>query len=439
LILDAPVELLQTLSEDDFTQPECRELFTAMKRVAAEGRPIDLVTLDADLSQHGTLETVGGPTYLVETSQFVPTAANVGAYINIVQDAAARRKAMQALRESAKRLYDPDAGLAEIVFGAREALGRISVGEGTTVSLADLVEHYILTMADKRDDGIPLGFPGIDGHLVMIPGEMTVIGARSGVGKTVVMQQVGINAAGKGKRVLWVSAEMAQGQIEERAVAHVSDVSSNNVKYRNIGPDELSRIGDALQKIRGWKMEYIFDARTISQIEKRVRHKLRNDAFDLVIVDYLQFIADSGGRGKTREQEVADASRRLKTIALDFKVPLLTAAQLGRGVDSTMGKARRPRLSDLRESSSIEQDADNVVFLFEVEEASVMNEQQKSLLREVKKSGRKLIDVSIAKNRQGESGLTYSFAFNGAMMRYEGLYRPVDMRETHGATPFDAD
>lgn len=435
---DAPVALLQTLSTKDFTVSAHLELFDAMRRVAEEGKPIDLITVDAELTRAGVLAKVGGSTFLVETSQWVPTAANIEAYIRIIRDASLRREILDTLRNYAVSLTDLDTDVVEIIGGVRESLSRMSVAGGETVSIQKLVDDYLYGLGGKETaQPIKTGLPWLDRNVRMMPGTMTTIGARTNVGKSILMQQIGINAARHGHKVLWVSAEMTMEDIQQRAVSYLSGIHIAKIIEQNITPEEMTRLGAAHEEIRGWTMESIFDAHTIAQVDKSVRAEMQKCHYDLIVVDYLQFIAGNSGRGRSREQDVAEAVKKVRLLALDFNTAVLTAAQLNRTMESGPTKPRRPRVSDMRESGAIEQDSNIILLLCEIDEGLTLNAFQDNLLREVKASGRTLVEINIGKNRQGPKNISTNFAFNGGMMRYEDLYTAGQMREITGPTPFD--
>ena len=373
MLQDSAVVLhaMESLQPEDFYLPEHQEIFRAMADLARDHRPIDLTTVVTEMSRRGTLEGVGGMAYLMRLSSSVPTTANSGAYLDLVLEKSTLRKLIAAGQGIAREAYAQQAPLKEVLSNAEKAIFDLVMKrtEGGTLKPVRevLVNTYqeIEELARRKGEiaGVPTGFIDIDNTLTGLhPGELIIIGARPAMGKTSFAMNIASHASVVGRKTVAVfSLEMPREQIVMRVLCSEAKVDMQKVRKGTLEDREWSALAKALGPISNAPM-YLDDtaALTPSQLRSRCRRLMMEHGLDLVLVDYLGLMR-SDGKSESRQLEVAEISRQLKAIALELKVPIIACAQLSRANKDRVDK--RPVLSDLRDSGSIEQDADVVMFL----------------------------------------------------------------------------
>ncbi len=361
----------ELLSPAAFYQPAHRELFDAMVSLSRLGKPVDLVTVDEELSRRGTLEGVGGTQYLVQLTQYVPTTANVRAYIDIVDEKFTLRQLIDCANRIHQECHSMDRPLPEILSWVEKQIFDISMRKGGTDTLVHVrevltstyarIEHLFQTKGDI--DGVPTGFIDLDRLLTGLHGgELVLVGARPSMGKTSFAMNVAQHAAVKaGKTVAVFSLEMPREQIAMRMLCTEASVDMQAVRHGTIDDDGWMRLTMALGPLAAANM-YLDDTPGITpaQLRSRCRRLMAERGLDMIVIDYMQLMT-SDKRSENRQNEVSEISRALKGIALELRVPLIACAQLSRA--NAQRADKRPILSDLRDSGSIEQDADVVLFL----------------------------------------------------------------------------
>ena len=398
----AVLRVMENLKAEDFYLPEHQEIFSAMAWLYQERKPLDLTTVDAELSRRGTLEGVGGTVYLMRLQTSVPTTANIRAYIDIVLEKSVLRKLIQACQHIMKDSYEQQIPLREILAGAEKAIFDLVMNrsEGETLKSAReiLMNVYeqIEELARMKGEfsGVPTGFADLDYYLTGLHGgEFIIIGARPAMGKTsFAMNIAGYASIAKGKTVAVFSLEMPREQIVMRMLCSEAKVNMQKVGKGTLEDREWVALARALGPISAAPM-YLDDTAglTPSQLRSRCRRlKAEKGRLDLVIVDYIGLM-HSDGRVENRQLEVAEISRQMKAIALELKVPVIACAQLSRANKERVDK--RPLLSDLRDSGSIEQDADVVLFLHREEYYNRDTEDKN------------IAEIIIAKQRSGPLGM----------------------------------
>ena len=367
----AVLRATEHLRPEDFYQPEHKEIFSVMMDLYLQRRPIDLVTLHTELARRGSLEGVGGNAYLMKILNSVPTSANVKAYIDIVQEKSTMRKLIQACQKISGECFTQQSPLENILSSAEKAIFDIVMNQTDGETLVPLREVLVKTY-DQIDElsrlhgaigGVPTGFIDLDNLLTGLhPGELIVVGARPSMGKTSFAMNIASHASLKrGKSVAVFTLEMPREQIAMRMLCSDAQVDMQRVRKGTLTDKDWSSLANSVQSMADAPM-YIDDTAGItpSQLRSRCRRLKMDKGLDLVVVDYLgQMKAD--GRVESRQLEVSEISRQLKAIALDMKIPIIACAQLSRANKDRVDK--RPVLSDLRDSGSIEQDADVVMFL----------------------------------------------------------------------------
>ena len=368
---NAVMQAAETLTAEDFYQPQHRELFDAMMKLFREQTPVDLVTADSELSRRGTLEGVGGTAYLIELSQYVPTTANVKAYITLVAEKSTLRRLIHASQEISQECFSQQSPLQETLNHAEKAIFDIVMKRSSGDTLVHVKNVLYNTYANieelsklkGRVSGVPTGFTALDNMLTGLHGgELVILGARPSMGKTSLAMNIAAHAAlTAGKSVAVFSLEMPREQIALRVLCSEARVDMQKVRQGTLSGDDWMRLARALGPIAGSNM-YLDDPAGISpsQLRSRCRRLMMDHGLDLIVVDYLGLM-HADGKAENRQLEVSEISRQLKAIALELKVPLLACAQLSRA--STARVDKRPALQDLRDSGSIEQDADVVMFI----------------------------------------------------------------------------
>ena len=367
----AVLQAAEELEENDFYTPAHREIFSGMIQLHRNQSPVDLVTVDAELSRRGSLEGVGGTAYLIELSQYVPTTANVKAYIRIVLEKSTLRKLIRASNEISQECYSQQNPLQETLNHAEKSIFDIVMHRASGESLVHVKEVLYHTYANieelsrlkGRVSGVPTGFTALDNLLTgMHGGELILVGARPSMGKTsLALNIAGYAALSAGKSVAVFSLEMPREQIAMRLLCSDARVDMQRVRSGTMNGDDWMRLARSIGPMSNASM-YIDDTAGItpSQLRSRCRRLMMDKGLALIVLDYLGLM-HSDTKAENRQLEVSEISRQLKAIALELKVPLVACAQLSRAATARVDK--RPILSDLRDSGSIEQDADVVMFI----------------------------------------------------------------------------
>ena len=368
---NAVEQACERLQGDDFYQPQHREIYDAMRKLHMEQSPVDIITVDTELSRRGTLEGVGGTAYLIELSQYVPTTANVKAYIALVSEKSTLRRLIQASQEISQECYSQQNPLPDTLNHAEKAIFDIVMKRSSGDTLVHVKNVLYNTYANieelsklkGRVSGVPTGFTALDNMLTGLHGgELVILGARPSMGKTsLAMNIAGHACLHAGKSVAVFSLEMPREQIALRLLCSDARVDMQRVRQGRLDSDDWMRLARSIGPMANAPL-YIDDTAGItpSQLRSRCRRLMMDKGLDLIVLDYLGLMR-ADGKSENRQLEVSEISRSLKAIALELKVPVLACAQLSRA--STTRDNKRPALSDLRDSGSIEQDADVVMFI----------------------------------------------------------------------------
>ncbi len=363
---------VETLQEDDFYSPENREIFTAIQALFSSSASIDVMTVSNELARKGTLDGIGGSAYLLSACRYVPTTANTASYIRIVQEKSTLRKLITACRRIEGECYTQMDDMDTLLSNAEKLIFDIVMrrggGDTLTPISAVLMETFDkleqLSRLKGKLSGVPTGLYELDRKLTCLHGgELIIAGARPGMGKTAFALGIVLFAAEHvGSRIAVFTMEMPKEQIGMRILANAANINMQRLRSGMLSDDEWMKVGDTLNRLSACKI-FIDDTPGLSPSKMRSRVRrlmMEQNGLDLVVVDYLGLMS-SDKRQDNRQQEVSDISRGLKAIALELKIPVLAAAQLARA--NTQRRNKRPQLSDLRDSGSIEQDADVVLFI----------------------------------------------------------------------------
>ena len=368
---NAVLQAAESLVPEDFYQPQHKEIFSAMIALHREQKPIDFITVDAELSRRGTLEGSGGTAYLLRLVQYVPTAVNVKAYIGIVAEKSTLRKLIKAAQEISQECYSQQNPLQETLGHAEKAIFDIVMNRASGEALKPIKDVLYNTYANieelaklkGRISGVPSGFTALDQMLTGFHGgELIILGARPSMGKTsLAMNMAGYAALYGGKSVAVFTLEMPREQIALRLLCSDAKVNMQRVRSGTLAPDDWMRLARSIGPMSNSRI-FIDDTAGITptQLRSRCRRLMMDKGLDLIVVDYLGLM-HADGKVESRQLEVSEISRQLKAIALELKIPLIACAQLSRANANRENK--RPALTDLRDSGSIEQDADVVMFI----------------------------------------------------------------------------
>ena len=367
---EAVVTAMETLKAEDFYDPRHQAVFEAISRVNQLSRGVDLVTVDDELRRSGQIDSIGGTEYLATLTQMVPTTVNWSHYADIVREKAVLRRLIGASNEITRMGYQQQELLPDILNRSEKLIFDIAMKQGVGAELEGartiLARTYeqIGELAKQKGgiSGVTTGLRDLDSCLTgMHGGELILIGARPSMGKTTIAINIATNAARSGKTVAVFSLEMPREQIMMRILCSEARVDMQAVRSGSLKDKDWDRLCLALPVVAKMPL-YVDDTAGMSpaQLRSRCRRLMLEKGLDLIVIDYLQLMT-ADGRNENRQLEVSEISRSLKAIALELKVPLIACAQLSRA--NTQRSDKRPMLSDLRDSGSIEQDADVVMFL----------------------------------------------------------------------------
>lgn len=402
ILLDknAIIDVAQFLKPEQFYSKIHEMIFESMLDLFAKGEPLDILTVSNWLKKKKRLDKIGGAVYLTELAESVPTSSNAEYYGMIVKEAHIRRSLISTAGQISELGFNEDIEIREVIDECEKKLFQVSNDgkKSDFVHIKELLKEAYerAEELDKKKNelrGVPTGFKALDGVLGGLQeSNLIIIAARPSVGKSALALDIARHAALKEKRAVGIfSLEMSNVELTDRLIA--SQVGMNLWDYRNgnLKNDEVfERLGDVMGQL--FEIDLYLDdtpGQTIMEIRTKARRLSMEKKLDLVIIDYLQLIA-SGKKIENRVQEVGEISRALKNLARELKVPVIALSQLSRAVESR--SSRIPQLSDLRESGSIEQDADVVMFIHREEQYN----------NETERKG--VADIIIAKHRNGPIG-----------------------------------
>lgn len=365
-------EVSELLIEDDFYKPAHRKIYAAIRELHRREMPSDLVTVSNHLMERGELESLGGAVYLAELMDVTPSTANIASYAKIVQEKSLLRKVIQASNEFSDQAYSQEFDNVEAFLDAMEAKVFQLADTKSSAGLTDASELVKLSL-DKIEalygnqntvTGVATGFVELDELTAGLhAGELIVLAARPSMGKTALSLNIAVHAALKEKKkVAYFSVEMGKEQVMVRMLASAAKIRLSDLRIGKIDDQAWPRLINTAAAISDTGL-FIDDTSGISpfEIRAKVRRMKAKHGLDMIMIDYLQLMSMKQ-RFDNREREVSEISKLLKSIAKEMQVPVIALAQLNRGVE---GRAdRRPMLSDLRESGSIEQDADVIAMIY---------------------------------------------------------------------------
>ena len=357
------------INTEDFYLEEHKHIFAALLSMYAKNKTIDVVTLVNALVENGDRDEAGGVQYITLIAESVPSAANVKDYARIVKDKSTLRRLINVCDEINNDAYSEN-DVRTIVDSAEQKIFDISHNNETKEfrHIRDVLRNVyrdLETLSESKGavSGAKTGFSGLDHVLVQMgKGDLVILGARPGMGKTSFALNIATNVAKQTKKSVAIfSLEMSAEQLVTRIISSEAMVDSHNLRTGQLMPEDWDNIADVISSLSGCDI-YIDDTSALTTTE--MKSKLRRISnLGLVVIDYIGLMQTTSNNDN-RAQQVGEISRNLKIMAKDLGVPFICCAQLNRGTESRPGAGKRPTLADLRDSGSIEQDADIVLFLY---------------------------------------------------------------------------
>ena len=414
---DAVISAIEVLSDYDFYREDNRIIYSAILNLYNRGEPIDIITLKSELSSMGKLEAVGGLEYLAELPEKVPTTANVDKYIKIVEEKSTLRTLIRTANELITLGYDPTQEVEELmdtaerkIFNVMQSRNQKGYSSMKDILVDTFVELEELYNRKQHVTGVPTGFIDLDYKTAGLHGsDLILVAARPAMGKSAFALNIATNAAVRAKTPVAIfSLEMSKEQMANRILCSEALVDSNKVRTGKVEDDDWVKLAQA-SGILSEAQIFIDDTPGISIMEIRAKcRKMKLEKnIGLVVIDYLQLVQGSSKRGASSEQEIAEISRSLKILAKEINVPVIALSQLSRAPEQRPD--HRPMLSDLRESGSIEQDADIVMFLYRDDYYNQDSEKKN------------VAEVILAKHRAGSTG-TVELAWLGNYTKFANLF-----------------
>jgi replicative DNA helicase len=420
---------LETLEIDDFYHHQHKVVFEAIRNLEASAKPIDVVTLENEVEKKGKLDAIGGIAFLGELALRVPTVDNILAYTEIVKDHSQARKLILAASEISEKGYEDDLEIRDYLDDAEAKIFEVTQRKDKSgpEPVKSLVKKVFSSLDERFKSeggitGVPTGFADLDTRTAGLqPTELIVLAARPAMGKTsfaLSMAQNAATAAGGGWPCLVFSLEMSSTQLAERLLCSEAKVDSSALRRGQLQRQDMTNLTYAAATLS--KAPILIDdtpALSIREVRARAR-RFRSDPslfprdgsgkkFGLILVDYLQLMRGSPQAAKaSREQEISEISRGLKSLAKELECPVVALSQLNRSLEQRTDK--RPQLSDLRESGAIEQDSDVILFIY------------RDVVYNKETENPHIAEVIIGKNRHGATG-TIETHFEGRYTRFENL------------------
>lgn len=414
---DVLTNISDRITADDFYDKRHAMIFGAMIRLFERHQPVDLLTLSDELDKKAELEIVGGSAYVTELTNAVPTAAHAEAYAEIISAKAMRRRLIKVSSEIAELGFDEDSNVTELLSKAEADLFSVSDKniKQDLISLEQILTDSFGRIEELHHNkgalrGVRTGWRDLDNMTAGLQrSDLIILAARPAMGKTTLVTNLAYNVAAKEKQaVLFFSLEMGKEQLVDRMLADAAGIDAWNIRTGNLSDEDFEKLSHAMGEMAEAPI-YIDDTPGLTVLElrtkaRRVAHTL---PLGLIIIDYLQLMQGSSSRGnENRVQEVSEISRGLKLVARELNVPVIALSQLSRSVEQRSPQI--PQLSDLRESGSIEQDADIVAFIYREAYYNPDTDREN------------ITDLILAKHRHGPTGRVELY-FHPERLRFMSL------------------
>ncbi|MFH1822613.1 MAG: replicative DNA helicase [Patescibacteria group bacterium] len=407
---DAIIRVGDIITENDFYKDNHKTIYETMLDLYNKHEPIDILSMTNRLEEKGKLEVIGGRTYLAQLSNFVGTSSNVIHYANIIQRKATLRRLQQAASQISELSFKEEEDVEKLLDEAEKKI--FSVSQKHLVNIFLPIDNLLTQAFDRIDElhkqsgklrGLPTGFSDLDNLLAGLQNsDLVILAARPSVGKTSLALDIARQAAIKSKVGIGIfSLEMSKEQLVDRMLCSQANVSLWRMRTGRLSDKEedndFARIGEAMGQLSEAPI-YIDDSATSSvmEIRTKARRLQMEKGLGLIVIDYLQLMEGRGKYGDNRVQEVAEITRGLKAIARELNIPVLALSQLSRAVEQS--KPAIPKLAHLRESGSIEQDADVVIFIYRKAVDRSYNPD------DIPESEKNITQIYVAKHRNGPTG-----------------------------------
>ena len=420
---------LETLGPEDFYREDNKEIFAAMQDIYTVGKEVDIITVGEQLKLRGTLERVGGTQNLATLIDNVPTTSNVARYVEIVKQKSLSRSIIKVNNDILKIAYDQTEDVDSILEQAEKNI--FDIAQNRNTKNYAVMKDILITTLDNiekmqnkktRLSGMESGFYDLDEKLSGLNNsDLIIVAARPAMGKSAFVLNIATYVAMHNKvPVMIFNLEMSKEQLANRILSGEAEVDNKKIANGDLSPDEYVKVAEGMNRLAGTQL-YIDDSSVLSPSE--IRAKCRKAKLEknigLVIVDYLQLMEAKSPSG-SRQQEISEISRGLKILAKELDVPVIALSQLSRATEARAD--HKPMLSDLRESGSIEQDADIVLFIHRDDYYDQESENKN------------MAEIIVAKNRHGETG-TVKLGWEGKYTRFSNLAKGNTNLE--GITEYD--
>ncbi|ANF95057.1 replicative DNA helicase [Paenibacillus bovis] len=397
---EALISVMERVDTEDFYDKTHQLIYEAMVHLGEENQPIDLITLTSLLQDRSQLEDIGGVSYLAKLANAVPTAANVDYYAQIIEEKSMLRRLIRTATQIVSEGYTGGEDVGNMLGDAERKILEISnrrTGSGFIAIRDVLMEVFekmeTLSESSGNTTGIPTGFIDLDKMTAGFQrSDLIIVAARPSVGKTAFALNIAQNVAVRAKETVAIfSLEMSAAQLVQRMICAEANLDASAMRTGDFKEEDWMKLTMGIASLSEAEI-YIDDTPgiTVSEIRAKCRRLQKEKGLGMIVIDYLQLISGRGKAGENRQQEVSEISRTLKQIARELHVPVIALSQLSRGVEQRQDK--RPMMSDLRESGSIEQDADIVSFLYRDDYYNQETEKKN------------IIEIIIAKQRNGPVG-----------------------------------
>lgn len=413
---------VETLRKEDFYLESHRRIFEKMFVLTADGTAIDLVTLKNELQRSDELESAGGAAYLASLTDGMPRAVNIEHYAQIVKEKSTLRRLIQISNEIMARSYQSEEPAQEILGDMEKSIFEIAsrqflTGFAPIEPLISAVYKQIEEVANRKTlvTGVETGFVELDKMTAGLhPADLIIVAARPGLGKTSLCLNIAQFVAIKKLQCVGIfSLEMSKEQLVKRLLCAEAEIDSHRVNTGHLNREDWNKLSNAASVLSQAKI-FIDDTAgtSIAEMRSKARRLSLEHGLDLLIVDYLQLMSGTSQRIENRTQEISQISRGLKALAKEINVPVLAISQLSRAIEMRRGD-HRPQLSDLRESGSIEQDADVVMFIYR-EDAVTPSEENSGVA-----------EIIVGKQRNGPTG-SFQLAFIKQFTKFANLWQGSD-------------
>jgi len=411
--LEAASGIFQLLTPDDFYSPKHARIYSAIQDLYDKNSTVDEVMLSEELESRGEFESTGGLEFLDELIDRLPAAANAEFYARIVREKSILRNLHKTCADIVQGVYDSDLPAQEQQDQAEQLITEVGKGRGGRdfVPIREIIDDQFerLDDTDSADNSVYTGYVDLDTMTTGLhPAEMIVVAGRPSMGKTTFCMNVVANVAAAGKCVAIFSLEVSRDQLVQNLLCSFSKVDAHRLRKRSLTNQDWQDLTAGAAQLRQSSI-HIDDSPGLTPLglRSKMRRLHSRQPVDMIVIDYLQLMEGGGMGSESRQQEISSISRALKGVAREIDVPLIAISQLSRGVENR--ENHKPRLSDLRESGAIEQDADLVLLLYREE-----------YYKPEKEEARGKAEVIIAKQRNGPTGSVH-LQFTNTCMRFENI------------------